>query len=56
MSLIDGLKEVYFDQYCKTCQHKDVDESEDPCDECLNEPVNSYSHKPVNYEEKEGTR
>ena len=56
MSLIDGLKEVYFNQYCKTCQHKDVDESEDPCDECLNEPVNSYSHKPVNYEEKERSR
>lgn len=56
MSLIDSLKEVYFDQYCKTCQYKDVDESEDPCDECLNEPVNSYSHKPVNYEEKERSR
>lgn len=45
-------KEVYFDQYCKTCKHKDLDEHEDPCDECLNEPQNLYSHKPVNWEEK----
>lgn len=56
MSLTDGLKEVYFDRYCKTCQHKDVNDGEDPCDECLNEAVNSYSHKPVNYKEKDGVR
>ena len=23
-------KEVYFDQYCKTCKHKDVAEEKDP--------------------------
>ena len=29
---------------------------EDPCHDCLNEPVNVYSHKPVYYkpEQKEG--
>lgn len=42
-------KEVYFDQYCKTCKHKDVDEVKDPCNECLGEPCNLHSHKPVNY-------
>lgn len=44
-------KEVYFDQYCKTCKHADVDDVKDPCNECLDNPANEHSHKPVNYEE-----
>lgn len=47
-------KEVYFDKYCETCKHKDVPMTEDPCDECLSNPTNTYSHKPVNLEGKEG--
>lgn len=47
------MKEVYFDQYCQTCKHKDLKESEEPCNECLTETVNLYSHKPVKWEEKE---
>lgn len=43
------FKEVYFDQYCSTCIHKDKKESEDPCWDCLNEFVNTYSHKPLYY-------
>lgn len=42
-------KEVYFKKYCQTCKNKDVKESDNPCDECLSQPVNLYSHKPVNY-------
>ena len=49
---LDGMKEVYFDEYCKTCKHFDKKEHEKPCYECLDEPVNQYSHKPVKYEEK----
>lgn len=49
----DGMKEVYFDQYCKTCKHVKVAESEEPCNECLGEAVNVYSHKPVRWEEKD---
>lgn len=45
-------KEVYFNQYCKTCKHKDVKDTDDPCNECLDEPINLYSHKPVKYEKK----
>ena len=45
-------KEVYFDQYCKKCEHKDAKDSEDPCDECLANTVSLYSHKPLNYKEK----
>ena len=45
-------KEVRFDQYCNKCKYKDLDESESPCYECLEDPVNVYSHKPVHWEEK----
>ena len=44
-------KEVYFGVYCKTCKHKDKKEDEDPCWDCLAEPKNTYSHKPVYWEE-----
>jgi hypothetical protein len=49
----EQFKEVYFDQYCKTCKHEKVAEEKDPCHECLSEPTNLYSHTPVNWEEKE---
>lgn len=48
----DGMKEVYFEKYCPKCKHTDCKESEDPCFDCLDEPVNQYSHKPVYYEER----
>ena len=47
------FKEVYFDKYCPTCKHKDLDESEDPCDTCLCTGVNINSHKPVKYKQEE---
>lgn len=43
-------KEVYFDQYCKQCNYKNLGESEPPCDECLRHSMNYHSHKPVNFE------
>lgn len=46
----DNLKEVYFDQYCKTCENRKKKEYESPCDSCLEEPSNQESHKPVYYE------
>lgn len=45
-------KEVYFEEYCKKCIHKDLEESEEPCDECLVIQTNLYSHKPICYREK----
>lgn len=51
MELID--KEVYFHIYCEKCAYKDVPESDDPCHECLNYPVNQNSHKPINFKEAE---
>ena len=51
METTNTYKEVYFNQYCKTCAHKDLAEDSDPCHECLNEPAREYSHKPLNYRE-----
>ena len=45
-------KEVYFHEYCEKCEYKDVDEVKDPCNECLSEPDNLYSHKPVKFKEE----
>ena len=48
----DGYKEVRFDQYCSSCEYRDMSEKDDPCDECLSEPVNLQSVKPIKYKEK----
>lgn len=49
---MDEYKEVYFDKYCKTCKYKKKKDTEEPCDECLDNPINLNSHRPVNWEEK----
>lgn len=49
-----ATKEVRFDLYCKNCVHYEKAESEDPCWDCLDSGWNEDSHRPVNYEEREG--
>ena len=39
------FKEVYFDNFCAKCVHKEKEEWEEPCGECLDNPVNRH----VNY-------
>ena len=46
----DGQKFVEYEKWCKTCVHMDLDESEDPCHDCLQTPVNTYSSRPYYYE------
>ena len=46
-------KEVYFHEYCTKCKHALSDPHSEPCNECLDNPTNLYSHKPVKFEEKE---
>lgn len=46
-------KIVEFEKYCKTCKHKNTEQHKDPCNECLDNPVNTNSRKPVNYKEAE---
>lgn len=45
-------KEVFFHQYCKTCEHEKVAENKNPCEECLDNPTNLDSHKPINWKAK----
>ena len=47
-------KEVYFFTYCKTCIHRNTNETDDPCNECLANGSNEDSHTPVNYVEAKG--
>ena len=46
-------KIVDFKKYCETCKYKDVKEVKDPCNDCLDNPVNDDSKKPVCWEEVE---
>lgn len=48
----DNIKEVYYADYCKECKHRDDDEAEDKCHECLNEPGRQDTHKPLNFEKR----
>lgn len=48
-----GMKFVEFDKYCGTCIHKNEKEDSDTCDECLSNPTNVYSRKPVNWKSSE---
>ena len=40
--------EVNFEKYCKTCQHKELEEKFDPCNRCLEHGCNlnsrTYKH------------
>ena len=49
----EGYKEVDFMKYCKLCAYGNQKETDEPCDECLSIPFNTYSHKPVYWKEKE---
>lgn len=51
MEIIEKI--VEFDKYCKTCEYCSLDAWLDPCHECLNNPVNTNSKKPVCYKEDE---
>lgn len=52
----DDYREVDFNKYCVTCKYLEVDEVEDPCNECLDEPYNEYTDKPIKWEEKSKSR
>lgn len=44
-------KEVLYSDYCPKCVNRDTAEADDPCDDCLAQPVNEHSHKPVYFSE-----
>lgn len=43
-------KIVDFGNYCPTCKHCKLDESEYPCDVCLGIPARPYTDAPEKYE------
>lgn len=45
-------KEVRYDLYCERCVHKDLDDFEEPCNECMEQFTNEGTDKPTKYEEK----
>ena len=49
------MKFVEFDIYCKRCKYSKVNETEEPCNECLNIPQRVNTHVPE-YWESENTR
>ena len=52
--MLDKNNEVFFGEYCKTCKYKNYSETDCPCSECIAEPVNLYSHKPIRWEGADG--
>ncbi len=48
-----NTKEADFHKYCEICAYHDVEETEEPCNECLMQGFNYGSKKPINYKEKE---
>lgn len=55
MAVDQEYRMVEFQKYCETCEHKAGSENDEnsPCWHCLEEPINLYSEKPVNYKEKD---
>ena len=45
------LHEVNFHEWCPKCEHFKLAEREDPCHDCLNEPVNDDSRKPIMFKD-----
>ena len=39
--------------WCKTCIHYEKDDTEKPCDDCLENPSNEYSRRPKHFKGKE---
>lgn len=43
-------KIVRYAEYCCQCKFSPVKGTDEPCNECLTNPVNEDSHKPINFE------
>lgn len=46
-------KEVDYSKYCETCEHREVNEVEEPCNTCLEQFWNEGTDQPINYKEKD---
>lgn len=43
-------KIVEFAEYCSQCKYSPLKQDEEPCNECLTNPVNEDSRKPIMFE------
>lgn len=50
MEQTNNTKEVYFNRWCRRCKYRRLPENSEPCEECLTNPVNYDSHRPVKFE------
>ena len=48
-----ATKEVFFNIWCKKCEHFGKKEDEEPCDDCLNFGFNEDSHQPLYWKDKD---
>ena len=46
----DNMMEVAFDIICKLCKFKDVPETNDPCNECLDTGWRESTRKPIMFD------
>lgn len=44
-------KHIVHFEHCNTCKYMKRKEIDDPCDECLNNPINEDTRYPINYKE-----
>lgn len=51
--MTNDYKEVRFDKHCEFCKHKGKPETDDPCNECLEEFQNLHTTKPTLWEESD---
>ena len=56
MAEINPDKIVDFHKYCELCEYSELIESDDPCFDCLSEPVNVYSHIPIKFKAKDSQK
>lgn len=56
MGEVNPEKIVNFHEYCDICVHFDKSERDDPCFDCLAEPVNTYSHRPMYFKAKDSQK
>ena len=49
-------KIVRFDLYCNKCKYYKLNQDEEPCNECLTNPVSLHSQKPIKFEENDKKR
>lgn len=49
-------KEVRFYEFCPKCKFYKLDEGEDPCNDCLQNPSNLYSRVPTEFKEADNAK